>query len=182
MEKTLEKITEGMSDRAIADQHPDIDGWGIDADPQNNPTYPMKRYNGADHQRLDYPRHSQQPTREEILKSNERPTITRVFGTSSPPSGLSGILRRYAFRFSEDNAVHWMTLLLADRVNVVEGIIDDVRHGTLPNIFVERGWTAEWKYNRKGAIKSIAIGLTVTAAVITLIALNKRPNQKLETI
>ncbi len=111
--------------------------------------------------------------------SPQRPGMSAVFGTSTPPSGLSGILRRYAFRFSEGNAVHWMTLLLADRINVAEGIIDDLRHGIVPNIFKERGWTAEWKYNRKGAIKTMAIGVGVAAAVITLIALNRNSNKKL---
>lgn len=157
-------------DRKIADSKKDIIGWGIDADPQNNPTYPMKHYTGADHDRLNYDRAPQQIRNMEVLQSNERPDITRVFGTSVPPSGLSGVLRRYAFRFSEGSAAHWMTLILADRINAVEGIIDDLSHGHVPNVFAERGWTAEWKYNRSGLIKKIAVGAAVTTAVVLLLA------------
>ena len=165
------------SDRAIADQHKDIEGWGIDADPENDPTYPMKHYTGADHDRLKYDRAPQQLQTVEVLRSNERPSITRVFGTPVPPSGLSGMLRRYAFRFSEGSSGHWLTLLLADRINVVEGIVDDLRHGHIPNVFAERGWKAEWKYNRKGAVKSLVVGATiVTAAIILLGARSKIKN------
>ena len=167
------KFPSGL-DRKIADSNKNIIGWGIDADPDNNPTYPMKRYTGADHDRLNYDRAPQQPQTMEVLVSNERPAITRVFGTSSPPSGLSGMLRRYAFRFSEGSSGHWLTLLLADRINVVEGIIDDIAHGYVPNIFAERGWKAEWKYNRQGAIKTVAIGVAAASAVVILLALRNR--------
>ena len=132
----------------IAEKQSQIKGWGIDADPKNEPTAPIKKYTGDDHKRLDYARPEQQETDIEILKSNERPSLPSVFGTSSPPSGLSGMLRRFAYRFSESSFVHWIPLLLADRINVVEGIIDDLGRGHIPNIIKERGWTAEWKYNR----------------------------------
>lgn len=138
-------------------QHPHIKGWGIDADPENDPTYPMKNYTGDDHKRLDYERASQQPLDMEILHSNERPNVTAVFGTSSPPSGLSGMIRRFAFRYSESSYGHWLPLLLADRINVIEGILDDLRRGYIPNIFAERGWKAEWKYNPKGLIRKVMI-------------------------
>ena len=167
------KIPSGL-DRKIADTHKHIEGWGIDADPENDPTYPMKHYTGADHDRLNYQRAPQQSQHEEILKSNERPAITRVFGTSSPPSGLSGMLRRYAFKFSEGSAAHWMTLILADRVNVAEGIVDDLAHGHVPNIFAERGWNAEWKYNKKGVIRNIAVGVTVTSILLLVLASRKK--------
>lgn len=172
------KFPSGM-DRKIADSNKNIIGWGIDADPDNNPTYPMKRYTGADHDRLNYERAPQQPQTMEVLHSNERPGITRVFGTSVPPSGLSGVLRRYAFRFSEGSSGHWLTLILADRINVVEGIIDDIAHGYVPNIIKERGWTAEWKYNRQGVIKTAAIGVVVASAIAILLA-SRNQRRKVE--
>ena len=171
------KIGSGL-DRKIAEGYTNIEGWGIDADPENDPTYPMKHYTGADHDRLNYERAPQQPEHEEILHSNERPGITRVFGTSTPPSGLSGMLRRYAFKFSEGSSGHWLTLLLADRVNVVEGIVDDLRHGHVPNIIAERGWRAEWRYNRKEAVKSLVVGAAITAGVIALLAYRANNNRK----
>jgi hypothetical protein len=142
-----------------------IIGWGMDADPENEPTYPMKNYTGDDHNRINYERSSQQPLTVEILQSNERPGPSAVFGTSVPPSGLSGVIRRYAFKHSEDRYRHWMPLLLADRINVMEGIISDLGNGHIPNMFAERGWKSEYKYNSKGLIKK-ALVVTVVAAAI----------------
>jgi hypothetical protein len=106
-----------------------IPGWGMDADPENEPTYPMKNYTGDDHNRINYERAEQQPETVELLMSTERPSVTRVFGTSIPPSGLSGWIRRYAFKHSEDRYRHWIPLILADRINVVEGLLEDLAHG-----------------------------------------------------
>jgi hypothetical protein len=178
METVINPVNPAI-DRKIANNVKDIEGWGIDADPENDPAYPMKNYTGADHDRLNYERAPQQPLDVEILKSNERPAVSRVFGTSTPPSGLSGMLRRYAFKFSEGSAGHWMTLILADRINAVEGIVDDLRHGIVPNIFVERGWRAEWKYNRKAFTQKLVVGAAVaTVAVAVLYNRNKRKSRK----
>ena len=158
-----------QSDRTIATQPKDIPGWGMDADPENDPTYPMKHGNGADHQRLEYDKAPQQPVDMEIFHSIERPNVTRVFGTSTPPTGLSGAIRRYAYKYSEATSAHWMTLMLADRVNVFEGILDDLRHGIVPNLWVERCWRAEWKINRPGMLQKMALGaLAVTGTVVLL--------------
>ena len=146
-----------------------IKGWGIDADPENEPTYPMKNYNGDDHKRYHWVRPPLQLQEIEVLHSNERPNLSAVFGTSTPPSGLSGSIRRYAFKYSENSYGHWLPLLLADRVNVVEGVIDDLRRGHVPNIFAEKGWNAEWKYNRQGLLKKVAVGIAVSTAIIMLL-------------
>lgn len=159
----------------IEDNYSHIKGWGIDADPENEPTYPMKKYTGDDHQRLNYERPPQQPENVEVLHSNERPNITAVFGTSTPPSGLSGMIRRYAFKYSEASWNHWLPLILADRVNMVEGIIDDLRKGHIPNIFAERGWNAEWKYNKKALATKVAAGAIAAAAIVILLS---RKNNK----
>jgi hypothetical protein len=151
-----------------------IKGWGIDADQQNEPTYPMKNYTGDDHNRLNYERPPQQPANVEILQSIERPGLSAVFGTSTPPSGLSGMIRRVAFRYSEGSWGHWLPLILADRVNVVEGIIDDLRHGHIPNFFQERGWKAEWKYNRKAMVQRMATGVILTTALVTFLMYRRK--------
>jgi hypothetical protein len=153
------------------DDYKTIPGWGMDADPENEPTYPIKNYTGDDHNRINYERSEQQPQDVEILMSNERPVITRVFGTSVPPSGLSGAIRRYAFKNSEDRYRHWIPLILADRINVVEGLIDDIKQGYLPNLINERGLTMEWKYNRQGVIRKAT---TAAFAGLILYALLKR--------
>jgi hypothetical protein len=158
-------------------QHRDythIKGWGVDANDDNEPTYPMKDYTGDDHDRLRWERPELQKQNEEVLQSNERPYMTAVFGTSVPPSGWSGVLRRKAFKYSESSYGHWLPLLLADRVNVVEGIIDDIKKGHFPNIFAERGWRAAWKYNRKETIIKCLTGLAITCAVVVLSTRKKK--------
>jgi hypothetical protein len=140
-----------------------IPGWGMDADNENEPTYPMKTYTGDDHNRINYERSSQQPESVEILQSNERPARTAVFGTSIPPSGLSGMIRRYAFKHSEDRYRHWLPLIFADRINVIEGLIDDLSSGYVPNIFAERGMKAELKHNPGGIAMKV-----ITAAAVTM--------------
>ena len=151
-----------------------IPGWNMDADPENEPTYPIKKWTGDDHKRSNWERPPQQPINVEVLHSNERPNVSAVFGTPLPPSGLSGVIRRKAFKFSESEYGHWLNLLFADRINVVEGIIDDIRHGHFPNIFAERGMKADWKYNRKEVIRNIVIATVVTTALITFLNNKKK--------
>ena len=157
-----------------AEDYSHIPGWGMDADDDNDPTYPMKHYTGADHQRIYYEKPPQQPVNVEILHSIERPTVSRVFGTTAPPTGLSGMIRRKACQYSEANAFHWMGLILADRVNMVEGLIDDFKNGHVPNIFAERGWNAEWKYNKKGVIKEALIGAALITGIIAYSTTKKK--------
>jgi hypothetical protein len=78
------------------------------------------------------------------------------------------MLRRFAFRYSESTYAHWVPLVLADRINVIEGRIDDIKHGIIPNPFAERGWAAEWKYNRKSFVTKVAIGAAIAAAVVVV--------------
>jgi len=152
----------------------DIKGWNMDADPDNEPTYPMKDYNGDDHQRVHWERPPLQPIDSEITKSVEHPRIPATFGNVTPPSGLSGQIRRFAYRYSESNLMHWLPLVLADRVNAVEGIVDDIRRGFFPNIIKERGWYAEWKYNKKGVIKNTAmIGTAFFVAFLIMSTRNR---------
>ncbi len=46
--------------------------------------------------------------------------LPSVSGTAQPLRGLSGVLRRAAYRIPEHDARHWAMLLLADRVDAVE--------------------------------------------------------------
>jgi hypothetical protein len=165
---TISKKIKIMED--LNNDHSHIKGWGVDADPKNEPTYPMKKYTGDDHNRINWERPPLQPLSVEILKSNERPNLTAVFGTSTPPTGLSGAIRRFAFRYSENEYRHWLPLLLADRVNVVEGIIDDLKHGHIPNLLAEKGMKAELKYNPKGLAKKVLITVAVASVAYTLLS------------
>lgn len=151
-----------------------IKGWGVDADPGNDPTYPMKNRTNEEHEGYTWKRPPQQPIDIEVLHSNERPNVTAVFGTSVPPSGLSGMIRRFAFKYGEGSYGHWLPLMLADRINVIEGIVDDLKRGYVPNIFAERGGKAEWKYNRKKVVQRAVVGaIATTAAIVFLFGKNK---------
>lgn len=150
----------------VPSQFAHIKGWGADLAHENRPAYPMERKPA----RLDGV-HGQRPEQQEetveILRSIEYSAITPIFGTPQPPSGLSGSLRRVAFKYSESDLRHWLLLLAADRVNMVEGLGSDLMRGHIPNIFSEMGGKAEFKYNRDAAVKK----LLVASAVVGLGAL-----------
>lgn len=154
--------------------HSHIKGWGIDADPKNDPTYPIKKRTNEEIEGYNWERPSQQPVNIEVLQSVERPNITAVFGTSMPPSGLSGRIRRLAFKKSESSYGRWLPLVLADRIDEIEGLAEDISRGYFPNIFKERGWTAEWKYNRKSFVIKAATVAAVTLAGALLLSRNNK--------
>ena len=144
-------------------------GWGVDANPQNNPTYPMRDISRDSKGGLDWQRPALQPQTVELLQSTEHNRRTAVFGTSSPPRGLSGAIRRRAFHASEGKWSHWLMLLAADRIDVVEGIGEDLVHGHIPNIPAEMGMPADARHNLSGLLTKIAIagavGFMVAAVV-----------------
>jgi hypothetical protein len=55
-----------------------------------------------------------------IVHVTTPPGPTPVFGTTVPPHGLSGRVRRLAYRIPGHKTSHWALLLLADRIDVVE--------------------------------------------------------------
>jgi hypothetical protein len=152
-----------------------IKGWGEDVDPKNDPTYPMKNRNDGEHAGYSWERPPQQPITVEVLHSNERSDLTSVFGTSAPPSGLSGVLRRIAFKYSESSYGHWLPLMLADRVSVMEGLLGDLKHGQVPNVFAERGWKAEWEHNRQSLILRILGRVVLVSAAVAYFS-SRRPD------
>jgi hypothetical protein len=146
-----------------------IQGWGADVDPENRPAVPKERtpprLEGAHGHELDEWQHP--PHR--IHHSTERPGITPVFGTSVAPSGVSGKMRDLAFKYSENDIRHWLILLGADRVNMVEGLLEDLAHGHVPNLWKEMGLASEWRYNRKGFVtKAAVIGGVAAFAIYAL--------------
>jgi hypothetical protein len=143
-----------------------IPGWGIDADPKNEPTYPNRHRTGEEHDGYSWQRPTQQVPDREILHSIERPNLSAVVGNSPAPSGLSGMIRRFAFKYSENEYLHWLPLIMADKINVVEGIIEDFAHGTVPNIWAEKGYNAQLKHDRQGMLVKIATAAAVTAGLV----------------
>jgi len=168
-----DRTIEPEYDRAVAESYKNIHGWGVDADPENDPTYPMKHWNGADHQRFNYTKPTQQPINVEVLHSTERPGVSRVFGATLPPKGISGAIRRFAFRYNESTMLHWVPLMLADRVNVIEGMVEDIKKGTFVQPMANK-WKAEWKYNRKSLITQAAVITVAAGFVAVMLALKNK--------
>ena len=114
-------------DRQSIDLSDRIAGWGSDLDPAMRPGVPRDKAPEIGNEFLYPDSIPQQEATVRIHKSTEHARLTPVFGTSCPPSGLSGKMRDAAYRHSEGKFQRWLTLMLADRVNVVEGLIDDAR-------------------------------------------------------
>ena len=93
-----------------------IPGWGVDLDPRDRPSVPRERLdpslNGA---HWDFP--DRQPEKVPRERSVEHKFLTPVFGTSCPTKGVSGSIRRYAYKnYSEARIRHWALLIVGDRV------------------------------------------------------------------
>jgi hypothetical protein len=104
--------------------HPSPRPPAVDADPDSRPGVPFIGQSDLIPPPLD-----RQAPSVEVLVGPERNRLTPVFGTSTPPRGLSGVIRRAAYRIPEHKAPRWMLLVLGDRVDVWEHRIQ--RHPVL---------------------------------------------------
>jgi hypothetical protein len=93
----------------------------------------------------DFP--DRQPEKKPRERSVEHRFLTPVFGTAQPLSGLSGVMRRFAYKFSEGRALHWLILLYADRVDAAEHHIRSMATLRPDNPITETGIKAEWSHN-----------------------------------
>lgn len=120
-----------------------IPGWGVDLDPKVRPSVPRERFDpGLNGAHWEFPERQQEKWPRE--RSNEHKFLTPVFGTSCPPKGLSGLLRRHAYRtYSEGRAAHWLLLLAADRVDRVEAVARSFATLRPDNPLTETGIRAE---------------------------------------
>lgn len=147
-----------------------ISGWGVDADTRNDPTYPYRvRAQDEDHGApTTWEKPAAQQSGTEVLQSIEYLDRPAVYGSALPPQGLSGAMRRAAFRWSESNLLHWLILMGADRVNVVEGLASDLAQGRVPNIPAEMGMAAGWKHDRKGVLTKAAVTLVMVGGALAI--------------
>jgi len=124
-----------------------IPGWGADLDPADRPAVPRERFDptlsGA---HWEYP--DEQPEkwpRERSVEHTQRPP---VFGTTCPPKGLSGVIRKLAYaRYSEGQAAHWLLLIAADRVDTVEHALASFITLRPDNPITQTGVLAEVKHH-----------------------------------
>jgi hypothetical protein len=156
-----------------------IIGWGVDADPRNDPTYSYRDRSKDDHSG-EWRRPTQQETEIELLQSVEHKQTPAVFGTSVPPRYISGMMRRIAFTWSESNWAHWMILIGADRVNMFEGLVEDLARGKIPNIAKEMGVPAEWRHNKAGLAKKLGVAALIGGSLYALMQLRNREREEAE--
>jgi len=153
--------------RATVDLSASIAGWGSDLDPAVRPGVPRDKAPDIGVEHLYPAGIPQQVPRTRIHKSTEHGRLTPVFGTACPPRGLSGWLRDVGYRYSEGRMARWLTLMAADRVDVVEGVVADVVRLRGPNIVREMGLRSEWKHNRAGFIgKTALVGIGLLALYV----------------
>ena len=135
-----------------------IPGWGADLDPADRPSVPRMQFDlartGA---HWDFP--ERQPEKWPRERSIEHKFLTPVFGTSCPPKGLSGVLRKYAYaRYSEARAAHWLILIGADRVDAIESHLRSFGTVHPDNPITETGVLSE--FTRKRLSSRIGRGRT----------------------
>jgi hypothetical protein len=124
-----------------------IPGWGVDLDPKDRPSVPQEVFDpdlsGA---HWEFP--ERQPERWPRERSIEHKFLTPVFGTSCPPRGLSGAMRKYSYaKYSEGRAAHWLLLLAADRVDAVESTLRSLVTLHPDNPITETGIRAELSHH-----------------------------------
>jgi hypothetical protein len=122
-----------------------IPGWGADLDRKDRPAYPRERFDpGASGAHWDFPERQEEKWPRE--RSIEHLQLTPVFGTSCPPKGLSGAIRKLSYaRYSEGRAAHWLLLLAADRVDAAESRVQSVLKLHPDNLLTETGVLSEFR-------------------------------------
>lgn len=88
---------------------------GTDRDPVDRPGVPRERDEGWD-PGARWPAPARQAGADSIGRSGPR-VPTPVFGTAQPARGLSGAVRRAAYRIPEHRASRWLLLMAADRLD-----------------------------------------------------------------
>ena len=126
-----------------------VPGWGVDLDPSNRPSYP-KEVEGTDTgAHWDFP--ERQPEIRPRERSTEHKFLTPVFGTAQPLRGLSGLIRRFAYTYSEGRTAHWLLLMAGDRIDVLESRAAALLTGRPDNPISETGVMSEF---RNGAYRT----------------------------
>lgn len=120
-----------------------IPGWGVDLDYDERSAVPMEDYDpGATGAHWTVP--ERQPELWPREKSPEHAMVTPVFGTACPPRGISGAIRKYAYTLGEGKSSHWLLLMAADRVDVLESMVESTLQGKPDNPLAESGVKAEF--------------------------------------
>ncbi|MCC2656894.1 MAG: hypothetical protein K0Q76_2002 [Panacagrimonas sp.] len=154
--------------RQVIDLSHAINGWGSDLDPERRPGVPRDAAPALGAEAL-YPSMDAQLPTVKIHKSTEHGRLTPVFGSTCPPRGLSGLMRDRAYHYSEGRLARWMLLLLADRVDMVEHLAEDLVRLRPPNLVDEMGLRTEWRHNRGPFVSRIVLATAIATVAVALL-------------
>jgi hypothetical protein len=111
-----------------------------------------------------------------------------VFGTAQPPTGLSGVIRKYSYaKYSEGRAAHWLLLILADRVDAWESHLrsfatlrpdNPITQTGVRSELTHHGFSSRWGRNRTDLAHQpldpvIVVGPWIAAAGLAFAGIRK---------
>jgi hypothetical protein len=91
--------------------------WGVDRDPARRPGVPMMRTDPQPLPNARFPPERQRGTPASPRHGRPNKPMPPVFGTALPPRGLSGAIRKLAYRYPDHKPRHWLLKMLGDRVD-----------------------------------------------------------------
>ncbi len=95
-------------------------GWGVDRRPQDRPGVPKEHLPPEPVANASATVPLVQQVAGTVTAHGPLRSVTPVYGTANPTRGLSGIIRRAAYRVPDYKPRRWMMLMLADRIDVME--------------------------------------------------------------
>lgn len=102
---------------------------------------------------------------EHHLRRAGLPRLTPVWGSAQPPRGVSGALRRGAYAIPEHFARHWMLLVLADRVDVLEDRVGDALAEPFEHLGLETA-ARHARGNPLAMLAGTALGVWVASRIL----------------
>jgi hypothetical protein len=146
-----------------------IPGWGVDLDPADRPSVPREQFNpNLNGAHWEFP--DRQPEKWPRERSIEHAFLTPVFGTSCPPKGVSGAMRKYAYRYSEARAAHWLILVAADRADAFGSHVRSMTTGRPDNPITQPGVRSELIHHgiasRKGKKRADLVHQPLDAIIV----------------
>lgn len=91
--------------------------WGVDLDPARRPGVPMMRKDPQPLPNTRFPPERQPGEPSSPKHGRPNKPMPPVFGTAIPPRGLSGAIRKLAYRYPDHYPRHWLLMMLGDRVD-----------------------------------------------------------------
>ena len=68
----------------------------------------------------------------------------------------------------------WMPSALTDRVDRLEALVGDVRHGHLPRPFASHSLRTQLRHNRKGVVTTVAVAAVLGAVAYSFVTYRRK--------